>query len=611
MAILVTNQSHFKPLSFDEMIRPYQMLTDEYNKREAEISALDTKAETMRQYADNEIRANLLIEGKQINEDTINQWIKDHPNSFATQYMNYANSLDKAAEDLATKGLRGTSRKSIYDLTNQYQSNVVPIETALKTRTAKSDEQRKAHLANPDLRFDRDFSTIGLQELIDNPDLGYTTYDLNKFRTLGMQAAAAASARREQILKDPVLGNQYYKILTGYGEEEAERFIENHSTIPILERTLNDLQANVPEHLKSDIENAILVGMKTGLTQKTSYQANKNYQSDADRYRDETARIKAQADRMRAQKELMGKLPDDPQSLPSRSIVFTKDFTDVKKLLDPETGNIKFMTELVGYDGKLKKPKSNYTKPQPTSYGMSPSTDLNSASRKQYDDIKNLLMAQGITEEEFNNMHVNEVNDIIRNINEGKTDTRLKNMFVLPTLSSSATDHFMSQLKALNIIPEKITGYTKDTNSSISGKGDYSTETLKSLEDLPYKASDNDVVILGYDAANGVPIMLLNGTYYKLSSDIFDNKDRSNIEAYSSEEGQRRLKEKQQYIQDFITKYAGLSNEELLNNPDYNIDKILYDKAVSDLKAYHMWIKEFMQNPVRTSGIVNETTKAG
>ena len=614
MAILVTNQSHFKPLSFDEMIRPYQMLTDEYNKREAEISALDTKAETMRQYADNEIRDNLQAAGLEVTEDNINKWLKDNPNSFATKYINYANDLDRAADDLATKGLRGTNRKTIYDLTNQYQTNVVPIETALKTRTAKSDEQRKAKLANPDLRFDTDFSTIGLQELIDNPDLGYTPYDLNKFRTLGMQAAAAASARREQILKDPVLGNQYYKILTGYGEEEAERFIKNHSTIPILERTLNDLQANVPEHLKSDIENAILVGMKTGLTQKTSYQANKNYQSEADKYRDETARIKAETDRLKAQKDLI-RDPQDISSLPSRSIVFTKDFTDVGNLLDPKTGDIKYLSEITDSNGKIYRPEVqwNSIKRSPGN-SASISYDVNSDYRTQYDSIKNLLLAQGITEEEFNNMHVNEINDIVRNINEGKTDARLKTMITMPTFSSSATDHFISQLQTLGIIPEEIIGYNKDTKSNISGKGEYKVKGLKTLEDLPYE-KNKSTMVLGYDAANGVPIMMLNGAYYKLPTTVFDDRDRENIEIYASEQGQRALQEQIE----FINKFAPYSN---LTEADFNRlkyteeekaayikNQMQYKQFLSNVQKYNKWIKDFMQNSLRTSGIVNETTK--
>lgn len=590
MAITLTSTARFQPYSFEEMLRPYQMLTDEYNKREAEISALDTKAEQMRQYAQQEIDA-AKLEGRQ-------------PYSFATQYMDYANSLDRAAEDLATKGLRGIDRKAIYDLTSQYQTNVVPIETALKTRATKSDEQRKALLNNPDLRFDRDFSTIGLQELIDNPDLSYTPYDLNKFRALGMQAAAAASARREQILKDPVLGNQYYKILTGYGEEEAERFIENHSTIPILERTLNDLQANVPEHLKSDIENAILVGMKTGLTQKTSYQVNKNYQSDADRYRDETTRIKAQADRMRAQKDLMGKLPDDPQSLPSRPIVFTKDFTDVSNLIDPETGNIKFLSSMTGPNGEFIKPSGAYKNKNGTiQYGF------------RYDAIKNLLLAQGITEEEFNNMSANDINDIIKNINAGKTDARLKTMITMPTFSSSATDHFISQLQTLGIIPEEIVGYNKDTKSNISGKGEYEVKGLETLEDLPYEKGKN-TMILGYDAANGVPIMMLNGTYYKLPTTVFDDRDRENIEIYASEQGQRALQEQIE----FINKFAPYSNltEADFNRLEYTEEEkaayiknqMQYKQFLSNVQKYNKWIKEFMQNSLRTSGIVNETTKA-
>lgn len=599
MAILITNSTPFKPMSFDEMIKPHLLATEAYNEIEKGIAELDAEAESMRQIAQREIDA-AQAEGREAKP-------------FATEYMNYADSLDAKAEELASKGLRHVSRKDLYNLQSQYKTKVKPIEDADKYIKEMAKEQR---LLNKDGNtvFDRDFSNeVSIQDVIDNPSLGYTPYDLNNYRTLGAQAAASASARREQILKDPVLGNQYYKILTGFGEEEAERFIEDHSTIPILNQTLTNLKANVPEHLKGAIESAILEGMKTGLTQKTSYQANRNYQSDADRYRDMTARIKAEADRLKAQKDLIGD-PQDISSLPSRSIVFTKDFTDVGNLLDPETGNIKYMAEITSYDGKLKEPEYKYNTGFIGSAGQTYSSDLNASYRKQYNDIKKLLLAQGITEEEFNNMSVNDVNSIVRNIKDGKTDARLKTMITMPTFSSSATDHFISQLQTLGIIPEEIIGYNKDTKSNISGKGEYKVKGLETLEDLPYE-KNKSTMVLGYDAANGVPIMMLNGAYYKLPTTVFDDRDRENIEIYASEQGQRALQEQIE----FINKFAPYSNltEADLNRLKYTEEEkaayiknqMQYKQFLSNVQKYNKWIKEFMQNSLRTSGIVNETTK--
>lgn len=294
MAILVTNQSHFKPLSFDEMIRPYQMLTEEYNKREAEISALDTKAETMRQYADNEIRNKLQADGLAVTEDNINKWIKDNPNSFATKYMNYANSLDKAAEDLATKGLKGTNRKVIYDLTNQYQTNVVPIETALKTRTTKSDEQRKALLANPDLRFDRDFSTVGLQELIDNPDLGYTPYNLKDFEERGALSGAGILGRMtENVVLDP--SEQWYNITKGVSQNDLIRWQSGDTDASHYDdaQSINALNAaraeatkianTVPENLRGEVFNRVFSNSVNAMKQTTRERTNANFMSDYQR----------------------------------------------------------------------------------------------------------------------------------------------------------------------------------------------------------------------------------------------------------------------------------------------------------------------------------------
>lgn len=262
MAITLTSSARFQPYSFEEMLKPYQMMTEEYNKREAEIAALDTKAETMRQYAQQEIDK-AKLEGRQ-------------PASFATQYMNYANSLDKAAEDLATKGLRGTNRKTIYDLTNQYQTNVLPIENALKTRTAKADEQRKALLANPDLMFSTDFSNVSLQDLIDNPNLGYTIVAGDDLYKKGAAAAAAYSTRLHEI--NPALNNQYLEIKNGVGKEIADRWLMNQD-IPELNAIMdNILQASgVTSNNLDRAKQYVKEGMYSGMVEKVDYKDNKAY----------------------------------------------------------------------------------------------------------------------------------------------------------------------------------------------------------------------------------------------------------------------------------------------------------------------------------------------
>jgi hypothetical protein len=603
MGIVLTHSAKYKPMSFEDMIKPYVMATEEYRTLEKGIADLDAEAESLRSLAEKDI-----VRKEDGSVD------KEKSKSYAIKYMDYADSLDKQAEQLASRGLKGVNRKSLYDLQAQYKTNVKPIEEADKYIKEIAKEQRLANKEG-NLVFDRDFSNgVSIQDVIDNPSLGYTPYNLNNYRTLGIQAAAAASARREQILKDPILGNQYYKILTGYGKEEAEKFIEDHSTIPILNQTLIGLTTNIPEHLKGVIENAVLEGMKTGLTQKTSYQANRNYRSDADRYRDTTARIKAEADRLKAQNDLMGDLQGTP-SLPSRSIVFDKDFTDVGTLLDPETGNIKYMTEITDPNGKIYRPEVQW-EPVKRSPGNSASIsfDVTKDYRTQYDNIKKVLLARGITEEKFNSMSTKDVNDIIKNIDAGKTDARLKTMITMPTFSSSATDHFISQLQTLGIVPKEIIGYDKDTKSNISGRGTYKVKELETLEDLPYN-KNNSTMILGYDAANGVPIMMLNGTYYELPTTVFDDRDRDNIETYASEQGQRALQEQIEFINEFAP-YSNLTEADLNRlkcteeeKAEYIKNQMQYKQFLSNVQKYNTWIKEFMQNSLRTSGIVNVTTK--
>lgn len=109
--IVLTNSARFSPYSFDEMLKPLAMATQEQRAIEEGISELGTKADLMRMYA---------------NEEPDSDWAK--------KYNEYANNLDKQAEDLAKHGLNPTSRQGLLNLKRQYGDAVTPIEEAIAAR---------------------------------------------------------------------------------------------------------------------------------------------------------------------------------------------------------------------------------------------------------------------------------------------------------------------------------------------------------------------------------------------------------------------------------------------------------------------------------------------
>ena len=89
--------SRFKARSFDDLIKPLAMYTQEYNALEQGINELDTKASIWENMA---------------NEQTDKNAYK--------MYKNYADDLKSAADSLATSGLSNQSRSNLMKLKARY-----------------------------------------------------------------------------------------------------------------------------------------------------------------------------------------------------------------------------------------------------------------------------------------------------------------------------------------------------------------------------------------------------------------------------------------------------------------------------------------------------------
>jgi hypothetical protein len=90
-------------------------------------------------------------------------------------------------------------------------------------------------------------------------------------------------------------------------------------------------------------------------------------------------------------------------------------------------------------------------------------------------------------------MSQSDVEQTLKNIKEMNTnDVFVKNAIQLH-LSADATKNTIETLRALNIVPEEIEGFTLDKDAKdssgkvIKGKGQYKTKALDSLDDLKYE----------------------------------------------------------------------------------------------------------------------------
>ena len=264
MGIVLTNNAKFTPYTFDEMLKPLAMATQEQRAIEEGISELGSKADLMKMYANEE------------------------PNSkVANMYNTYANDLYKQAELLAKQGLNPTSRQNLLGLKRRYSSEITPIETAVTRRRQLAEEQRKAILANPSLMYDKYFSKASLQDIMDNPEISYTPISGNELYAKGAAAAKASSLRRLTHGQLQALGDQYWQLTKkqGYTAQEAADWLAGKLDIPELSDAIKRIKAESGTNILGQVdeqraENYIIDGIMSNLTynETRDYKSNQDYE---------------------------------------------------------------------------------------------------------------------------------------------------------------------------------------------------------------------------------------------------------------------------------------------------------------------------------------------
>lgn len=258
---LVVN-SKFQPFSFDRYLQPYQIYGQNYKEIEEQYTDLSTKAGIWDGLA---------------NEQT-------DPHTYK-MYKTYANDLENQASQLASEGLNAVSRKNMLNMRARYSKEIIPIEQAYNQRSKLAEEQRKLRAANPSIMFDRDFSSISLDDLLDNPELSYTSVSGDDLYKKGKEAAISASSRMMNV--SPALQGQYWKIRQGYGADAANKFLLNQSNIPELKDAINRIvsQSGVTKENLSRAIDYTISGIMSGISYNESYQANRGYIDPAERER--------------------------------------------------------------------------------------------------------------------------------------------------------------------------------------------------------------------------------------------------------------------------------------------------------------------------------------
>lgn len=246
----ITPNARFRPFSYDEMIRPVEKMYTEHKGIEEGLAELQTKAGIWEGLA---------------NEQT------DHV-TYA-QYKRYADELRMAADDLAMNGLNARSRQNLYNMKARYASEITPIEQAYTRRRELADEQRKLNVQNNGaLRFDNDFSTMSLDNLITNPELSYQALNGEAIaqRTSNMISNLAKSITSDPQYKS-ILGGQYWQVMqqAGYTPSQIVAMAQNDPSAPpelkVLRSTIHNSLRNNPAYDENWVDQWINQGAYSGI----------------------------------------------------------------------------------------------------------------------------------------------------------------------------------------------------------------------------------------------------------------------------------------------------------------------------------------------------------
>lgn len=254
-----TATKSFTPFTFEQMLKPMAMYTEEYNAIQDSLGELATKADMFSKLAtDPETQA---------------------------MYKKYSNDLAAQAESLAKQGLTPASRQGLINMKKRYASEITPIEQAYTKREELVKEQRKLKAANPSIMFDTDFSTVSLNDIINNPAISYSSVSGDDLYKKGKEAAIASSARVMDAV--PALRDQYWKIRQGYGAEAANEFLLNQESIPELKQAIDRIvsQSGVSKNNLSRAIDYTISGVMSGLSYDEKYQANRGYQDELEKER--------------------------------------------------------------------------------------------------------------------------------------------------------------------------------------------------------------------------------------------------------------------------------------------------------------------------------------
>jgi hypothetical protein len=255
--------ARYNPYSFDDMLKPLAMAQQEYNTVQEGLASLTDSSNQFSRY----------LEGTEA----------------GARVKQYNAAIESAVTDMAKHGLRRTNRDTLLALKRQYNNDIAKINQSAAQLDTLYKGVQAAQLkaqSNGDRLFVANMPNV--DQLLADPTATPIMISANGLQQQGTLAAKALVAQSDSNVQIKALSKMYDDIVTtkGVNSEEAQRFLQDVSTIPALAQTIDQIEStyNVGSlgSQQGAARQAIIRGMFNGLSQEVKHtpQQNPEYQVD-------------------------------------------------------------------------------------------------------------------------------------------------------------------------------------------------------------------------------------------------------------------------------------------------------------------------------------------
>ena len=202
--------SSFKPFSMQEMLVPFQMYKDAFEKTEDAYMDLSQKADTFKYLSET------------LPEDSKARKI----------YEGYANGLAEQAEDLAQNGLSMANRRALTSYKRRYQGEIGRLNRA--DEALQEERKRRLALSSNDSSTLYANDNISIDDFLDNNKPNLYSVSGNDLYKRGLEIGASGSSRMYSDPKVSQVTDYYQDIFNTQGitPEAIAAFRRDLSTIP-------------------------------------------------------------------------------------------------------------------------------------------------------------------------------------------------------------------------------------------------------------------------------------------------------------------------------------------------------------------------------------------